>query len=184
MRYFQGFIVFFFVGLLAAIIFGSGDNYYRKTSEKVTFPIEIYLTFGLVGGLIGIGVGASWEEDDKRRLILEEERKNAFLIQEQIKVERQKKSEDLGVSLLNNTEYKDGRKWILETSWINPKTNNKNIIRTYFNKELNVTVTSLNTNILYKHTSTEGSKVFIEKCHSKYKYVIVNEIIDGTLNTI
>ena len=78
MRYFQGFIVFFFVGLLAAIIFGSGDNYYRKKSEKVTFPIEIYLTFGLVGGLIGIGVGSSWEEDDKRKLILEEERKKAF----------------------------------------------------------------------------------------------------------
>lgn len=66
MKYLQGFIIFFFVGLFLAVMVGPGDNYYRKKSEKVSFPIEVYLIFGLVGGIVGIGIGSSWEEQEKR----------------------------------------------------------------------------------------------------------------------
>jgi hypothetical protein len=87
------------------------------------------------------------------------------------------------VHLLNNTEYKEGRKWIFETTWTNPITNKKNIIKTLHNKEIDFTVTMLNTEILYNHNSNEGSHIFIEKCHLKYKYDIINKIIDGELET-
>ena len=67
MKYLQGFIIFFFVGLFLAVMVGPGDNYYRKKSEKVSFPIEVYLIFGLVGGIVGIGIGSSWEEQEKKK---------------------------------------------------------------------------------------------------------------------
>ena len=86
--------------------------------------------------------------------------------------------------VLNNTEYKEGRKWTFETTWTNSITNKKNIIKTQYIKEIDTTVTMLNTEILYNHISNEGSHLFIEKCHLKCKYDIINKIIDGQLETI
>lgn len=206
MKYLQGFIIFFFVGLFLALMVGPGDNYYRKKSEKVSFPIEVYLIFGLVGGIVGIGIGSSWEEQEKKKLfeeeetrkrllfeeeerkkrwlIEEEERRKRALIQEEIRLAKKIKIESLGLNRFNDSEFKDGRKWVFETSWINPLTNNLNIIRTYFNKELNTTVTSLNMVVFHNHNSSEGSQIFISKHHSNYKGIIINKIIEGDLKTI
>jgi hypothetical protein len=195
MRYLQGFVIFFFVGLFLALMVGPGDNYYRKKSEKVSFPIEVYLIFGLVGGFVGIGIGSTWDEQDKKKLIIDEEnrkrwiieeedRKNRFLIQEQIRLEKQKKVENFGLNKLINNEFKDGRKWIFETIWTNPSTSQINIIKTFYNKEINSTVTSYNLTIIHNHNSTEGSKVFIEKSHLAFKNYIINKVLDGQLEVI
>lgn len=206
MKYLQGFIIFFFVGLFLAVMVGPGDNYYRKKSEKVSFPIEVYLIFGLVGGIVGIGIGSSWEEQEKKKLfeeeetrkrllfeeeerkkrwlIEEEERRKRVIIQEEVRLAKKIKIESLGVNRINDSEFKDGRKWVLETSWINPSTNNLNIIKTYFDKELNSTITSLNMVVLYNHNSNEGSHIFVSKHHSNYKGIIINKVIEGDLKTI
>lgn len=183
MKYFQGFMIFFFVAIFIALMVLPGDNYYRKKSQRPSISFETYLIIGFVGGCIGLGIAASWEEEEKKKLEAEEERKRIWKIQEEEKLERIRKSETLGVHLLNNTEYKEGRKWIFETTWTNPITNKKNIIKTLHNKEIDFTVTMLNTEILYNHNSNEGSHIFIEKCHLKYKYDIINKIIDGELET-
>lgn len=161
-----------------------GDNYYRKKSERSSISFENYLIIGVIGGCIGLGIGASWKEEEKKKIKAEEERKQLLKIQEEKRLERIRKSEILGVNLLNNNEYKEGRKWIFETTWTNPITNKKNLIKTQHKKEINCTITMLNTEILYNHDSNEGSYIFIEKCHLKYKYVIINKIIDGELNSI
>jgi hypothetical protein len=195
MRYLQGFVIFFFVGLFLALMVGPGDNYYRKKSEKVSFPIEVYLIFGLVGGFVGIGIGSTWDEEDKKKLIIDEEnrkrwiieeedRKNRLLIQEQIRLEKQKKIENLGLNKLINNEFKDGRKWIFETTWANPSTNQINTIKTFYNKEINSTVTTYNLTIIHNYNSTEGSKVFIEKSHLAFKNYIINKVLDGQLEVI
>lgn len=195
MRYLQGFVIFFFVGLFLALMVGPGDNYYRKKSEKVSFPIEVYLIFGLVGGFVGIGIGSSWEEQEKKKLLdeeekrkrlllLEEERHKRWLIQEEIRLARKLKIENLGLNKFNDSEFKDGRKWVFETSWINPSTNNLNIIKTYFNKELNSTVTSLNLVVFQNHNSSDGSHIFISKHHTNFKGIIIGKVIDGDLKTI
>ena len=89
MKYIQGFILFFIAGLFLAMIIGPGDNYYRKKSEKVSFPLGVYLTFGFIGGIVGIGIGASWEEEEKKRKIAESERQRKWMIEEE---ERQKRA--------------------------------------------------------------------------------------------
>lgn len=195
MRYLQGFVIFFFVGLFLAMMVGPGDNYYRKKSEKVSFPIEVYLIFGLVGGFVGIGIGSTWDEQDKKRLIDEEEnrkrlliqeedRKNRLLVQEQMRLEKQRKIENFGLNKLTNNEFKDGRKWIFETTWLNPSTNRNNSIKTFYNKEINSTVTTYNLIVIHNYNSTEGSKVFIEKSHSAFKNYIINKVLDGQLDLI
>ena len=206
MKYLQGFIIFFLVGIFLASMVGPGDNYYRKKSEKVSFPIEVYLIFGLIGGIVGIGIGSTWEEQEKKKLYEEEEKRKRFvfeeeernkrwlfekeerrkreLILEEIRLAKKLKIESLGVNRIKDSEFKDGRKWVLETSWMNPSTSNLNIIKTYYNKDLNSTVTSLNMVVLFNHNSTEGSHIFVSKHHSNYKGIIINKVIEGDLKTI
>lgn len=195
MKYIQGFIIFFIVGLFFAMIFGSGDNYYRKKSEQISFPTNVYLIFGIIGGIVGLGIGASWEEEEKKRkleieenrkrwIIEEEDRKNRLIIQEQMRLEKLKKIENLGLNKLINNEYKDGRKWVFETSWLNPNTNQNNSIKTFYSKEFNSTITTYNLIIIHNYNSTEGSKVFIEKSHSAFKNFIINKVLDGQLELV
>lgn len=195
MKYIQGFIIFFIVGLFLAIMIGPGDNYYRKKSEKVSLPLEVYLTFGFIGGIVGIGVGASWEEEEKKRkleeserqrrwMIEEEERQKRLLLLEEQRLQKQTIIEKLGLNQLTNTEYKEGRKWIFETTWTNPQSKNLNCIKTFYNKEINSTITTFNSITIANHNSSEGSKLFIDKCHSFNRLTIVNNLIDGHFTSI
>jgi integral membrane sensor domain MASE1 len=93
MKYFQGFIIFFFVAIFIALMVIPGDNYYRKKSQRPSVSFETYLIIGIVGGFIGLGVASSWVEQEKKKLEEEEERKRIWKIQEEKRLERIKKSE-------------------------------------------------------------------------------------------
>ena len=83
MKYIQGFIIFFFIGLFLAMLIGPGDNYYRKKSNQVSFPIGIYLTFGIIGGMVGLGIGGYWEEEERKSIIVEGEGQKRLMIEEE-----------------------------------------------------------------------------------------------------
>lgn len=146
-------IGFFIVGFLLGLTIGSGETNYIKKSERGNFSIVVPLIFGVVFGIGGGIISTNLIKDDKKR-------------------------SSLGLDKINTIKYKDGRKWIYQSEWINPTTNENHIVKTFYDKSLDTSITQLNGNIHTNHSSNSGSEIFISKVHSNTLRNITNNLMN------
>ena len=128
------------IGGFCGLIFASGEMYYVKKSQRSTFSPIFSVVFAVVGGGIGLGIGISKAEDER-------------------------KTKALGLDKINSTKLKEGRKWLYQSEWINPSTNEKYILKTFFNKQTDNTITTLNEELYTNHYTNTGAEKFVNKVH-------------------
>lgn len=133
-------IVGIFIGGFCGLIFASGEMNYVKKSQRGTFSPIYSVVFAIVGGGIGLGIGISKAEDER-------------------------KTKALGLDKINSTKLKEGRKWLYQSEWINPSTNEKYILKTFYNKQTDNTITTLNEELYTNHYTNTGAEKFVNKVH-------------------
>lgn len=151
-KYFGWFIGLFITGFMFGLIFFGGATYEMKKSLKSQIPMEVPLVVGLVCGVIGLIVAYNIAEDDSKR-------------------------EKLGLNNISSNKYKVGRKWNYESSWTDPTTNEACVVKTYYDSNLDATVTSFNDQIILNHNSNSGAEPFVSKAHTDTRYQIIKDIL-------
>ena len=150
-----GWIVGFFVAgfILGLLLFGGATNELKK-SQKSQIPMTIPLIIGVISGIAGAIIASNIIADEKKR-------------------------EALGLNNIQFSSAKDGRKWIYESSWVNPTTNETIVVKTFFDKNSNTTISTLNDNLLQNHNSNSGAEVFISKMHTSAKGLVINQLLSN-----
>ena len=128
------------IGGICGLIFAGGEMNYVKKSQRGTFSPIFSIVFAVVGGGIGLGIGISKAEDER-------------------------KTKALGLDNINSTKLKEGRKWLYQSEWMNPSTNQKYILKTFHNKQTDNTITTLNEQLHTNHYTNTGAEKFVSKAH-------------------
>ena len=128
------------IGGFCGLIFAGGEMNYVKKSQRGTFSPIYSIVFAVVGGAVGLGIGMSKAEDER-------------------------KTKALGLDNINSTKLKEGRKWLYQSEWVNPSTNEKYIFKTFYNKQTDNTITTLNNVLHTNHFTSTGAEKFISKAH-------------------
>ena len=144
---------FFIGGFLLGLMIGSGESNYIKKSQRGNFSIVVPLIFGVVFGIGGGILSTNMIKDDKKR-------------------------SSLGLDKINTVKYKDGRKWVYQSEWINPTNNENYIVKTFYDKSIDSSITQLNGVVYTNHSSNSGSDLFISKVHSNTLRDITNIIMN------
>jgi hypothetical protein len=144
---------FFIGGFLLGLMIGSGESNYIKKSQRGNFSIVVPLIFGVVFGIGGGILSTNMIKDDKKR-------------------------SSLGLDKINTVKYKDGRKWVYQSEWINPTNNENYIVKTFYDKSIDSSITQLNGVVYTNHSSNSGSDLFISKVHSNTLRDITNTIMN------
>lgn len=144
-----------FIGLLIA---GGILNQTKKSQRSAALPVAIVggLTIGIVGGIV---IASKIIDDDNS-------------------------SKKYGLDKMESIEGKVGRKWVLETRWINPLSGNINSIQTGFSESSGTVMTFLNGSPHFDHESSSGSKDFIQKTHINARYELIKKIKSGELELV
>jgi hypothetical protein len=133
-------IVGILIGGFCGLIFAGGEMNYVKKSQRGTFSPIYSIVFAVVGGAVGLGIGMSNAEDER-------------------------KTKALGLDNINSTKLKEGRKWLYQSEWINPSTNEKYILKTFYDKQTDNTITTLNEELHTNHYTNTGAEKFVSKAH-------------------
>lgn len=152
MKYLGWFIGLFIAGFIFGLILFGGATYEMKKSQKSQLPLGSSLAVGLVCGVIGLVVAYNIAEDDNKR-------------------------EKLGLNNISSNKYKVGRKWNYESSWTDPTTNEACVVKTYYDSNLDATVTTFNDQIILNHNSNSGAEPFVSKAHTDTRYQIIKDIL-------
>lgn len=147
-------IGFFIGGFLLGLMIGSGESNYTKKSQRGNFSIVLPLIIGVVFGIGGGVISSNMIKDDKKR-------------------------SSLGLDKINTVKYKDGRKWIYQSEWVNPTNNENYIVKTFYDKSIDTSITQLNGVIHTNHSSNSGSDSFISKVHTTTLNNITNNIMNS-----
>ncbi|MBY0476637.1 MAG: hypothetical protein K2Q24_03260 [Chitinophagaceae bacterium] len=132
-------------GGLGLLVGGGESTLTKKSVRETTFPL--FSIIGCVAGaLFGIVIAS--------KINTEEKDNNQF-----------------GFDSFQTFEGKVGRKWFLQTKWVNPVTKNENTITTEYLNEFNSGV-------------TDGSKAYIQKTHLAAVNTIKANISNGVLQLI
>lgn len=159
MKSFGTIIICTIIGGILGFMVGAGESSYTKKSvRETTFPI--FAIVGILGGAILGAVIAN-------KINSEEKNNNAF-----------------GFKSFETFEGKAGRKWFIQTKWINPQTGNENKITTEFLTDYNSVVTSLNNTIVSNHKLSDGSKEFIQKTHIQALNSLKQEIMKSNFKLV
>lgn len=147
------------IGYLFGMAVGCGNlNYVKKSQRESLKTAETQIwggIFGIAAFIWGISLGSKEEENIT-----------------------------LGIDKNETYRSKDGRKWIYYTKWINPESNNENIIITAFDISLNRVSTKFNGENIFTHDSSSGSEKNISTIHSNDKYKIFEKIRKYEINQI
>jgi hypothetical protein len=152
-------IILGIIGYVFGMAVGCGNLNYVKKSQRESIETAEKQIWGIIFGIGGLILGASLGSTEENNT-------------------------KLGIDKSETYRTKDGRKWIYYTKWINPETNNSNVIITSFDSTFNRVSTKLNDNNIYFHNSSSGSETFISKTHSNDKYEIFKKIRNGELHQI
>ncbi len=152
MKYLGWIFGFFVAGFLFGLLLFGGATNELKKSQSSQIPMAIPLIMGVIGGIAGALFASN--------MIAEE-----------------KKMEALGLNNIQFTSAKDGRKWIYESSWVNPSTNETNVVKTFYDKNSNATISTLNNQLLINHNSNSGAEVFVSKMHLLAKGQVIKNLI-------
>ena len=139
------------IGGFCGLIFASGEMNYVKKSQRGTFSPILSIVMALVGGGVGLGIGINIAEDERKTIAL-------------------------GFNNINSTKYKDGRKWIYQSEWQNPTTNEKYILKTFYNKQTDNTITTLNEELHTNHYTNTGAEKFVNKVHFEVLALVKNSL--------
>jgi hypothetical protein len=135
------------IGGFCGLILSAGEMNYVKKSQRGAISPILSVVLAVIGGGIGLGIGINNAEDER-------------------------KIKALGLDNINSTKYKDGRKWIYQSEWINPITKQKNLLKTYHNKQIDNTVTTFNEKLHTNHYTTTGAEKFVNKVHFEVLEVV------------
>lgn len=135
------------IGGFCGLILSAGEMSYVKKSQRGAVSPILSIVLAVIGGGIGLGFGINNAEDER-------------------------KTKALGLDNINSTKCKDGRKWVYQSEWINPLTNEKNLLKTFHNKQIDNTVTTLNEKLHTNHYTTTGAEKFVNKVHFEVLEVI------------
>lgn len=144
-------LVGLFLGGIFGLILASGEMNYVKKSQRGTFSPILSIVLAVVGGGVGLGIGINIAEDER-------------------------KTKALGLDSINTTKFKDGRKWVYQSEWINPTTNEKYLLKTFHNKQTDNTVTNLNDDLHTNHYTNTGAEKFISKVHYEVLSVVKSNL--------
>ncbi len=145
-------------GGLGLLIGGGESTYTKKSVREITVPL-----FSIIGCVTGAFLG--------------------IIIASKI-ITEEKDIKQFGFDSFQTFEGKAGRKWLLQTKWVNPVTKNENNITTEYLNEYNSVVTKLNNSIVYNYGVTDGSKTYIRKTHLEAVNTIKENISNGVLQLI
>jgi|GEM_PF-4168158 hypothetical protein len=147
------------IGALIGLFMATGAINQTKKSERGAFS-PIALVAGLaIGALGGLFLANTLIQDD-----------NAV--------------KKFGFDKMETFETKSGRKWVVETKWVNPLTGNTNSIETRFSEAHRSVIIFLNSNLQIDHESTSDAKDFIYKVHLNTRYELIKKIKAGELEII
>jgi hypothetical protein len=152
-------IILGIIGYIFGMAVGCGNLTYVKKSQRESIETAEKQIWGIIFGVGGLILGASLGSTDE-------------------------KNTKLGIDKSETYRTKEGRKWIYYTKWVNPESNNSNIIITSFDITYNKVSTKFNDSNIYFHDSSSGSDAFISKTHSNDKSEIIQKIRKGELQQI
>lgn len=138
---FYGIIGMLFGGLLGLFLASGESNTYKKSQRSIAFPI-LAIGLSIAGGIGGCYLGISLIVDDK-------------------------KMKSLGLDTIQNKSFKEGQKWVCESKWTNPNTQQIYILKTHYDYKLSTSVSSLNGTIINNYGVKTGAKSFIFKTHKE-----------------
>lgn len=139
------------IGGFCGLILSAGEMNYVKKSQRGAISPILSVVLAFIGGGIGLGIGINNAEDER-------------------------KTKALGLDNINSTKYKDGRKWVYQSEWFNPLTNEKNLLKTFHNKQIDNTVTTLNEKLHTNHYTTTGAEKFVSKVHFEVLEVVKSNL--------
>lgn len=143
---------FFIGGFILGLMLFSGATFEMKHSQSSQISFIIPLIIGVVCGIIGAVFATNMIADEKKRIAL-------------------------GLDKINTSKYKDGRKWVYQSNWINPTTNTEYIIKTFYEKGIDSTISTLNGELYLNHNSNSGAEVFVAKVHNSVKGLVITQIL-------
>ncbi len=148
-------ITYAFLGVLiggfCGLILSAGEMNYVKKSQRGAISPILSVVLAVIGGGVGLRIGINNAEDER-------------------------KSKALGLDTINSTKYKDGRKWVYQSEWVNPLTNEKNLLKTFHNKQIDNTVTTFNEKLHTNHYATTGAEKFVNKVHFEVLEVVKSDL--------
>lgn len=144
-------IIAIVIGFIAGYVVVAGTlNYSTTKGQRVDFTNDITLIGGILGAVAG--------------LIF------VLTINNQMDVEK-----SFGFHNVKDGMFKDGRKWIALSTWIDPRTLQKYELMTGIGYS-GMLMTSLNNINIHNHRIASGSKVNVEKAHKYAKTNVFNMI--------
>lgn len=152
MKYFGWFVGLFITGFIFGLIFFGGATYEMKKSQKSKISMKTPLVVGLIFGFIGLAVAYNIAADDSKR-------------------------KRLGLDNISVNKHKVGRKWNYESIWTNPTTNEVCVVKTYYDSQLDATITTFNDKLILNHNSNSGAETFVSKVHSETRSQIIKDIL-------
>lgn len=139
------------IGAICGLILASGEMNYVKKSQRGTFSPILSIVLAVIGGGVGLGIGINIAEDER-------------------------KTKALGLDNINTSKFKDGRKWVYQSEWVNPTTYEKYKLKTFHNKQTDNTITTLNEDLHTNHYTNTGAEKFINKVHFEVLEVVKSNL--------